>query len=115
MARFRRRYRIIDHEDANTEEVGFTYVLQPAKNPADLAAMHTLVENVEPELASDLREHIAKIEAAPDRGLGSYGTQCLPHVTHPKVRDFAQTRLKQHKELLKAATQVVLDGEEKQK
>jgi hypothetical protein len=93
MARFRRRFRVIDHEDNNAEEVGFAYVLSPAKNPADLAAMHTLAENVEPQLAADIREHIAKIEAHPDRGLGSYGVECLEHITHPKVVAFAQERL----------------------
>ena len=93
MARFRRRYRIIDHEDNNAEEVGFTYVLQPAKNPADLAAMYTLLENVEPQLAADLQAHIKKIEAVPERGLGSYGTECLPHVTHSRVVEFAKKKL----------------------
>ena len=93
MARFRRRYRIIDHEDGNTEEVGTVYVLSPAKNPADLAALYTLAENVEPELAKDIRDHIALIEKHPDRGLGSYGTECLPHITHSKVIDFAQSKL----------------------
>ncbi len=93
MAKLRRRYRIIDHEDNNTEEVGLAYVLSPAKNPADLAALHTLAENVEPELAADIRAHIALIESHPERTLGSYGKECLPHVTHEKVRAFAQARL----------------------
>lgn len=94
MARLRRRFRVIDHEDGNTEEVGPVYVLSPAKNPADLAALHTLAENVEPELAKDIRDHIAMIEKHPDRTLGSYGQECLPHITHPKVIEFAQERLK---------------------
>ena len=93
MARFRNRYRIIDHEDGNTEEVGKAYVLSPAKNPADLAALYTLAENVEPELAQDIRDHIALIEAVPNRRLGSYGQECLPHITHSKVIDFAQSKL----------------------
>lgn len=94
MARFRRRYRIIDHEDGNTEEVGLAFVLSPAKNPADLAALHTLAENVEPELAKDIRDHIVMIESHPNRQLGSFGTECLKHITHPKVVVFAQERLK---------------------
>lgn len=94
MARFRNRYRIVDHEDGNTEEVGKAYVLSPAKNPADLAALHTLADNVEPELAKDIRDHIAMIEAVPNRRLGSYGSECLKHITHPKVIAFAQERLK---------------------
>jgi len=94
MARFRRRFTVIDHEDANCVEVGKAYVLSPAKNPADLAALHTLAENVEPELAADIRAHIAEIESFPHRQLGSYGAKCLPHVTHPKVVEFAQNRLK---------------------
>lgn len=93
MARFTRRYRVIDHHDNNTEEVGIVYVLSPAKNPADLAAMYTLAENLEPELAKDILEHIAMIEKFPSRGLGSYGAQCLPYITHPKVKEFAQRRL----------------------
>lgn len=93
MARLRNRFRIIDHEDNNTEEVGKAYVLSPAKNPADLAALYTLAENVEPELAADIREHIALIEKHPNRQLGSYGKECLPHITHSKVVDFAQSKL----------------------
>ena len=93
MANLRRRYRIIDHEDNNTEEVGLAYVLSPAKNPADLAALYTLAENVEPELAKDIRDHIAMIERHPNRTLGSYGTECVPHITHPKVIEFAKTKL----------------------
>ena len=94
MARLRNRFRIIDHEDNNTEEVGKAYVLSPAKNPADLAALYTLAENVEPELAADIRELIALVEEHPNRRLGSYGKECLPHITHSKVTDFAQERLK---------------------
>jgi len=90
---FRRRFTVIDHEDANAVEVGAMYVLSPAKNPADLAAMYTLAENLEPTLAADIRAHIAFIEAHPQRDLGSYGTECLPHITHPQVKDFAQKRL----------------------
>jgi len=94
MAKLRRRFTILDHEQGNAVEVGPTYVLSPAKNPADLAALHTLAENVEPELAADIRALIAEVNAHPDRTLGGYGKQCLPHVTHEKVRDFAQARLK---------------------
>jgi hypothetical protein len=93
MARLRRRFTIIDHEDVNSVEVGRAYVLSPAKNPADLAALHTLAENVEPELAADIRAHIAEIEAVPHRTLGTFGHECLPHITHPKVVGFAQKRL----------------------
>ncbi len=93
MARLRRRYTIIDHEDANASEVGRAFVLSPAKNPADLAALYTLAENVEPELAADLRAFIAEIEAVPTRTLGSYGKACLPYITHAAVQSFAQRRL----------------------
>lgn len=89
----RRRYTIIDHEDANAMEVGTSYVLSPAKNPADLAAMHTLIANVEPKLAGELQALVDMIEAHPDRRLGSYGEKCLPHVTHEKVQDFKTYRL----------------------
>ena len=99
MARLRRRFRIIDHEDNGTEEVGLSYVLSPAKNPADLAALYTLAENVEPELAADLREHIALIEAHPNRILGGYGKECLSSITHAKVKPFAQNKLKELKAL----------------
>ena len=107
MARLRRRYALIDHEDANAVEVGLVYVLSPFKNPADLAALHTLAENVEPELAADIRERIAEIEAHPDRELGSYGKECLPHITHEKVRDYAQEKLQQQTTL---ATNLVNEG-----
>jgi hypothetical protein len=90
----RPRYSIVDHDDANSVEVGYAFVLSPAKNPADLAALYTLAENVEPELAADLRAFIKFIEAHPQRHLGTYGTKCLPHVTHPAVVEFAKSRLK---------------------
>jgi hypothetical protein len=93
MAHYRRRFRIIDHEKNNVEEVGPTFVLIPAKNPADLAAMHTLIQNVDPELAAQLQVHVDMIEAHPNRTLGSYGEECLPYVSHPKVVPFAQARL----------------------
>jgi hypothetical protein len=96
MAKLRRRFTIIDHEQANTQEVSkYAYVLSPAKNPADLAALYTLMENVEPELAQDIRDAIKLIESVPHRGLGSYGKECLPHITHPAVKPFAQQRLAQ--------------------
>lgn len=96
MAHLRRRFTITDHEDGNTIECSpGAYVLSPAKNPADLAALYTLAENVEPELAADIRGMIQKIESVPSRGLGSYGTQCLPYITHPKVAQFAKDRLAQ--------------------
>lgn len=95
MANLRRRYTIIDHEDSNTVEVGrgSWYVLQPAKNPADLAALYTIAENVEPELATQIRDLIAQIEAEPSRTLGTYGEECLQYVRHPSVLPFAQARL----------------------
>jgi hypothetical protein len=92
LKRFRRRFTIIDHENANTVRVGPMYVLDPAKNPADLAAMYTLVENLEPELAADLKAWIEFIEQHPGRGLGGYATSCLPYITHPKVKEFAEKR-----------------------
>ena len=95
----RRRFSIIDHEDANTMEVGTAYVLSPAKNVADLAAMHTLIENVEPQMAAELKVLVEMIEAHPDRKLGSYGQQCVPHITHPAVTDFAKQYLADHAEL----------------
>ncbi len=90
----RKRYTIVDHADANSIEVGPAIVLSPAKNPADLAALYTLAENVEPEFASDIRALIAWIEQHPYRALGTYGTACLEHITHEKVLPFAQERLK---------------------
>jgi hypothetical protein len=93
VAAFRRKFRVIRHEKANIEEVGPCFILFPAKNPADLAAMHTLIENVEPELASQLQAHVDFITSHPNRQLGSYGEECLPHIKHPKVVEFAQRRL----------------------
>jgi hypothetical protein len=93
VGKFRRRYFIQDLEKGGVVEVGKAYVLFPAQNPADLAALHTLAENLEPEMAADIREHIKLIEGHPDRTLGSYGTECLPHITHEKVKDFAALRL----------------------
>jgi hypothetical protein len=90
----RRRYTIVDHEDANSIEVGPAIVLSPAKNPADLAALYTLAENVEPAFAEDLRAMIAWVEQHPQRNLGTYGVACLPHITHPSVKPFADERLK---------------------
>jgi hypothetical protein len=90
----RRRYSIVDHEDAQSVEVGSAIVLSPAKNPADLAALYTLAENVTPEFAADIRALIAYIEAHPHRDLGTYGTACLPHITHPAVVPFAAGRLR---------------------
>lgn len=89
----RPRYAVIDREDANAVEVGPTIVLSPAKNPADLAALHELAANVEPKFAADIQALIAYINAFPNRELGTYGVQCLPHVTHGKVREFAQRRM----------------------
>lgn len=87
-----------------------TYVLMPAKNPADLAALYTIADNVEPELAKDIRAHIAFIEAHPNRGLGSYGKECLPHVIHPQVAPFAQKRMQQGDHLAKSPAEVVKDA-----
>ncbi len=94
--RFVNRYSAIDHHDANSHEVGLIYVLSPAKNPADLAALYTIAENSEPEMAKEIREYIAYIEQFPHRKLGSYGQQNLPHITHPAVKPFAEARLKGH-------------------
>lgn len=93
MANFRRKYRVISHEDSNSEEVGLVFVLKPAGNLADLAAMKTLIENVDPELAADLREHVAFIERHPDRKLTSYGKKCLPHITHEELKAHATKRM----------------------
>lgn len=95
MAKLRNRFKVIDHENCNAVEVGKAYVLFPAGNPADLAAMYTLADNLEPELAADIRKHIALIESVPNRSLGSYGKECLPHITHSAVVAFAQKRLKE--------------------
>jgi hypothetical protein len=95
---FRRRYTIVDHENKNTREVGLMWVLNPAKNPADLAAMIELAKNVPPEMAAKLQAHIDLINESPEgkaRKLGSYGTECLPHITHPDVVEFARGRLSQ--------------------
>jgi hypothetical protein len=91
--RLTKRYTIVDHHDSNSVEVGPAIVLSPAKNPADLAALYTLAENVEPVFAEDIRKMIAFIEAHPARNLGSYGQECLPHITHEKVKPFADQRL----------------------
>jgi hypothetical protein len=80
-------------------------VLLPAKNPADLAALYTLIENVDPEMAVELQAHVDMIEKHPDRTLGSYGEECLEHITHEKVKPFAQARLAK-----KAANGTVASG-----
>jgi len=91
--KFVNRYTAIDHHDANSHEVGLIYVLSPAKNPADLAALYTISENSEPEMAAEIRQYIAYIEAHPKRKLGSYGQQNLPFITHPAVKEFAKERM----------------------
>lgn len=98
MSKFRRRYTFIDHENAMMHEVGLHYVLNPANNPADYAAMVTLADNSEPEIAQDLRNHLAMIDKFPDRGIGSQGIANLPFIKHPAIVEFAKRRL----ELIKA-------------
>lgn len=93
MAKFRRRYSLIDHENANAVEVGPVFALFPAKNHADLAALKTLIENVEPELAAELQAFHDEIVAHPHRGIGTYGKECLPYITHPDLVEHAQERL----------------------
>jgi len=93
MAKLRNRYHVVDHEYNNATEVGKTVVLFPASNPADLAALITLSENVEPELAADLKAHITMIQSYPNRNLGKYARECLPHITHPAVTDYAKAVL----------------------
>jgi hypothetical protein len=93
MAKLRNRYRIIDHEWGNATEVGKTVVLFPASNPADLAALITLSENVEPEFAADLKAHIAMIQSFPNREVSKYARECLPHITHEAVKEYAQATL----------------------
>ena len=95
MARFRRRYTAIDHENGQMREVGLHFFLNPAKNLADYAAMVTLAENVEPEMAADLRAHLAMIDAHPDRhvNMGSFGVECLPYITHPAIAHVAKAEI----------------------
>lgn len=94
MSRLRRRYTIIDHENGGVTEVGKLVVLNPAANFADYAAMLELSNNVEPELAADVKEHLAEIDRFPERHLSKYGIECLPHIKHPAVRIAAQTYAK---------------------
>lgn len=94
LKRFVNKFTSINHHKANTAEVGLHWVLDPAGNPADLAAMYTLSENVDPEMAAEIKQYIAWIEAHPNRQLGKNGTKWLQNITHPAVKSFAQARLK---------------------
>jgi hypothetical protein len=96
MSRFRRRYTIIDHENGQMVEAGKHMVLNPAANFADYAALITMSENVEPELAADLIEHLASIDQFPNRQLSKYGIECLPHIKHPSVRPAAHAYAKRN-------------------
>lgn len=93
MARLRKRYVIIDCENAQMRDIGLNIVLRPWSNPADYAAMLTWAENVDPELREDIMKLLAELDAHPDRRLGSYGKECLKHVTHPAIKPFADARL----------------------
>lgn len=90
---FVKRFSPIDHHKANIVEAGLVWVLNPAKNPADIAAMRTLAENVPPEMAAEITAWLDYIEAHPDRELGDFGTKCLPHITHPAVVEYAKKKL----------------------
>jgi hypothetical protein len=95
---FRRRFCFTDYEKNNMIDVAKLWVLNPAKNPADLAAMIELSKNVPPEMAKQLVDHMKLFTDTPEgkaRSLGGFGTKCLEHITHPDVVQFARERLAQ--------------------
>jgi hypothetical protein len=75
-------------------DVAPVIVLKPWSNPADFAALCELKNNVDPQFADDIEKMLQEIEKNPGRELGSYGTECLPHITHHRVRGFAEARRK---------------------
>ena len=96
MAQFRRRYTIIDHENGGVIETGKHIVLNPAANFADYAALLEFANNIEPELAADIREHLAEIDRFPHRTLSKYGVECLPHIKHPVVKPAVEAYAKRN-------------------
>jgi hypothetical protein len=95
---FRRRFSFIDHEKNNMIDVATLWVLNPAKNPADLAAIIELTKNVPPEMAKQLLNHLKLFTDTPEgraRTLGGFGEKCLPHITNEDVVQFARERLAQ--------------------
>ena len=88
MAKLRKRYTMIDHENAGMAEVGLHLVLNPAKNPADYAAMVTYAENCEPEMAASIMAFLAMVDRFPNRKIGNYARECLPYVKHPSIKPY---------------------------
>jgi hypothetical protein len=86
MGLFRPRYTVVDHENGQKHMVGGPYfVLNPAANFVDYLALLIIKDNVEPELAASLTEHLAMLDQYPDRNLSKYGRECLPHIKHPMI------------------------------
>ena len=92
MAKLRRKYTMIDHENGGMREIGLHLVLNPAKNPADYAAMVTYAENCDPEMGADIKAFLAMIDEHPQRALGTYGVECLFYAKHPAVEKFVSIR-----------------------
>lgn len=97
LRRFRPRYTIIDHENSQTHLVGGPYfVLFPASNFADYAAMKTVLDNVDPDMGLSLQQHLAHVDRFPDRTLSKYGIRCIPHIKDPILRPQARAWAKRH-------------------
>ena len=97
LTRFRPRYSIIDHENAQTHLVGGPYfVLFPASNFADYAAMKAVVANVDPDMGLSLRQHLNVVDRFPDRTLSKFGIKSIPFVTDPELKPQARAWARRH-------------------
>lgn len=97
LQRFRPRYTIIDHENNQTQLIGGPYfVLFPASNFADYAAMRTVLNNVDPDMGLSLQQHLNHVDQFPDRTLSKFGVRCLPHIKDPALRPQARAWAKRH-------------------
>lgn len=97
LQRFRPRYTIIDHENNQTQLIGGPYfVLFPASNFADYAAMKTVLNNVDPDMGLSLQQHLNHVDQFPDRTLSKFGIKCIPHIKDPALKQQARSWAKRH-------------------
>jgi hypothetical protein len=89
------RYAVQDRERGGIIDTAPVIILKPWSNPADFAAVCEMKNNVPPEFAADLEKMLLEYEKFPGRRLGSFGIECLPHITHPRIKAFAEQRLKE--------------------
>ena len=97
MTRFRPRYTIVDHENSQTHLIGGPYfVLFPASNFADYAAMKTVIGNVDPDMGISLQQHLELIDKFPDRTLSKFGIKSIPFIQDPVLRPQARAWAQRH-------------------